>query len=120
MARRIPSLRPAFSWIAIVAFLALCVTTLVSTPSSTQAKPSSPEINPPGGGSGGLMIPGHGDDDQPTMAPPASRRRLVSVSESNPSGGGSGDSDRGSFIDLVRRLFLRGQVIIRRLANIVP
>src|SRR5262245_1409585 len=121
MARRIPSLRPACPWIAIVAFLAVCVTTLVSTPSSTQAKPSNTEITPPGDGNGGMVIPYRGDDDQPTMAPPSARRRLVSVNESNSSGGGSGESGgSGSFIDLVRRLFSRGQVVIRRLASIIP
>jgi len=119
MARRIPSLRPATAWITIVAFLALCATTLVLTPASTQAKPSSTEINP-GEGSGGLMIPGHGDDDQPTMAPSSPRRQMASVSEPHSSASGSGTQDRGSFIDLVRRLFSRGQIILKRLANIAP
>ncbi|HZL84506.1 MAG TPA: hypothetical protein VFD07_03915 [Candidatus Krumholzibacteria bacterium] len=74
----------------------------------------------PGYGSGEVGVPRQGDDDQPTIAPPPTRRTTVQVSEPDMQTSGSATAVRASNASTVRRLFVRGLEMLRRLFVIAP
>ncbi len=74
----------------------------------------------PGYGSGEAGVPRQGDDDQPTIAPPPTRRTTVQVSEPDMQTSGSATAVRASNVSIVRRLFVRSLDLLRRLIVFAP
>lgn len=96
--------------------LAILVTT--STLTTDVAHAVKHELVAPGQGSGQTNV-GHGDDDQPTITPPPSRRTSVQVSEPE-THGATGGSTRYANLNRVRRLFISSRDFVRRLVRFVP
>jgi len=96
--------------------LTIFATTATLTPGAAYAVPK--QLVDPGYG-GGQSNVGQGDDDQPTIAPPPTRRTSVQVSEPE-THGATGGSTRYANLNLVRRLFVSSRDFMRRLFRVVP
>jgi hypothetical protein len=96
--------------------LAIFVTASTLTPDVAHAVKH--ELVAPDHGNGRTNL-GHGDDDQPTITPPPSRRTSVQVSE--PEGhGATGGSTRYANLNVVRRLYVSSRNFVLRLVRFVP
>jgi hypothetical protein len=107
---------PGFAGFSLL--LAILATTATLTPDTAFAVPSPRElVDGPGGG--GQNSVGQGDDDQPTITPPPTRRTSVQVSEPEPHGA-AGGSTRYANLNRVRRLIVTSRDFILRLVRFVP
>jgi len=121
MARRLPFSRVVVAWLAVPAFLlAFGLTSICMTPTVAHAKRMQ-TVAPPSDGGGANTLPGQGDDDQPT-APSPSRRSMSALSAPDDGSGASSGtgSDGQPFFDSVRRVLMRGRVILRKLVSTAP
>lgn len=108
---------PGFAGFALL--LTIFVTTVSLTPDVAHAVPNPKELQESPGYSGGQTNVGQGDDDQPTITPPPTRRTSVQVSEPEPYGA-AGGSTRYANLNLVRRFYLTSRDFVRWLVRFVP
>jgi hypothetical protein len=108
---------PGFAGFSLL--LAIFVTTTTLTPDVAHAVPSPKELLEGPGNGGGQNNVGQGDDDQPTITPPPSRRTGVQVAEPE-SRGATGGSTRYANLNLVRRFVVTSRDLLQRLVWFVP
>ena len=90
---------------------------LCSTPHSAYAVRA--ELDGPGDGSGYSGIPGQGDDDQPTINPPSTRRTTVQVAPPDSQSSGPGTPTQSTSFSTVRRYLVSGRDFLRRVFTLV-
>lgn len=100
--------------VPVLLFLAIAITSLAITPRTAHAIRNQ-ELDSSGDGSGYCGLPGYGDDDQPTIAPPPGRRSTVQMSAPVPQPTGSGTLKRNTNLGTVRRFFVSGREFLRRI-----
>jgi hypothetical protein len=111
---------PFRGWAATLFVLAILSATHISIPSTAQAT-SRDQLGDSGGGGGrGYIIPGHGDDDQPTIVTPTPRRTTVQMTEPDGQGSGTVTTVRSASLNPVRRFFVRSRALLRGLLGFVP
>ncbi len=96
--------------------LAILIATLTTIPSTTRAANRDQLGDPGGGGGRGYIVPGHGDDDQPTIVTPTPRRTVVQTTEPDAQGGGGTvGAVRTTSRNPAQRFFVRSRDLLRRL-----
>ena len=105
-----------FGFVPIFFFLATFFFLLGTTPHDAHAIRG--QLVDSGNGSGYYGLPGQGDDDQPTINPPPSRRTTVQMSEPDSQSSGSGTPAQTTNFSTVRRLFVSGRDLLRRLFTV--
>ena len=118
MTRSLPSL-----WIpkfATVFLLTIFLTTICMTPTDLHARRVE-ELSMPGAGGNNVgVVPGQGDDDQPTGDGEGGRRSNFAVSEPVPGSGGGSSEPRFTRFRIVKDWFVRGGSLVKRLVGFVP
>ena len=105
-------------FVAAFLFLATFVSALCTTPRFAHAIRSEQQVDTSGTGSGFAGL-GQGDDDQPTINPPPSRRTTVQMSEPTSHSSGPGASAQATNQSVVRKFFVSGRDLLRRVFNLV-
>ena len=106
-------------FVATLFVLAVLVATLTTIPTATLAKDRNQMVDPGQGSGRGYIDPRHGDDDQPTIVTPTSRRTTVQMTGPEGQGGGS-NTVRYANLNPARRFFVRSRELLRRLFDFVP
>ena len=108
---------PGFAGFSLL--LAILVTTAILTPDGAHAVPSPKELHDGLGSGGGQNNVGQGDDDQPTITPPPTRRTSVQVSEPEAHEATGGSTHYGN-LNFARRLIVTSRDFLRRLVWFAP
>lgn len=103
----------SFTFVFMLTVLSIVIATCTTPRMAHAVRDQVGEI--PGYGSGEVGVPRQGDDDQPTITPPPTRRTTVQVSEPDMQTSGSATAVRASNTSTVRRLYVRSLDLLRRL-----
>lgn len=121
MTRRLPTLLKSSPRLAAILLLTLFLTSICMTPSEVYAK-RSVSLTDPGGGGGPALVPGQGDDDEPTADGSATIGRwTASVSDPNDTRAGGGLPERKfTSLRVAKTLIVRSWSFVKRLVVFVP